>query len=118
RDAGVRRLENGVGREARRDEHHRGVRAGLLDGLVDRVEHGDPVDVLAALSGRDARHDVRAVALVVRRVERPLPAGDAGDAEAGVAVDQDAHAYASTLVPAFASSTTRFAASSIVASTC
>src|SRR5215217_752125 len=99
-------------REARRDEDHRRVRAGLVDRLGDRVEDWDPLDVLAALAGRHAGDDLRAVALVVRRVEGALAAGDAGDDEARVVVDEDAHAAA----PAVAASSTTFAAaSSIVA---
>src|SRR3954468_17630149 len=109
-------LEHRIGGEARRHEHHRGVRPGLLDRLVERVEHGDALDVLAALARRHARHDVRAVALVFHRVERALAARDARDAHARLLVDQDAHAL--TSAPDFASSTTRWAASSIVASTC
>src|SRR5919202_2110041 len=87
-----------------------------VGGVVERVEHRDAVDALAALARRDAGHDVRAVALVVQRVERALAAGDARDADARVVVDEDAHAP--TSAPAFASSTTRSAAPSIVDSTC
>src|SRR3954454_21944970 len=115
-DPGIGGLEHGVGREARRHEHHRGVRSRLLDRLVERVEHRDAFDVLAALARRHARDDVRPVALVVHRVERALAARDARDADARLLVDEDAHAL--TPAPDFASSTTRWAASSIVASTC
>ena len=79
--AGVLGLEDRVGGEARRDEDHRRVRAGLGDRLVERVEHRRALDVLAALAGRHARDEVRPVALVVHRVEGALAAGDARDAE-------------------------------------
>src|SRR5262249_48753451 len=111
-DAGVGRLEDRVGGEARRDEDHRGVGAGLVDRLGDRVEDGDPVDVLAALAGRHAGDDLRAVALVVGRVDGALATGDVGDDQAGLSVDEDAHAIAPWLA---ASSTTFSAASFIVA---
>ena len=48
-DAGVDRLVDGVGREARRDEDQRRVRAGLGDRVGDRVEDRDALDVLSAL---------------------------------------------------------------------
>ena len=105
-DAGVLGLEDRVGGEARRHEDHRRVGARLRHRLVEGVEDGDAVEVLAALAGRDAGHDVRAVGLVVARVEGALAPGDARDAQARLAVDEDAHA----------SSTTRRAASSMVAS--
>jgi hypothetical protein len=53
-DARVGRLEDRVGGEARRDEDHRRVRALLVHGVVERVEHRDALDVLAALARRDA----------------------------------------------------------------
>src|SRR4029450_12093479 len=66
-------------------------------------------DVLATLARRHARHDLRAVAPVVHRVERALAAGDAADAQPRLAIDEDAHR---------ASSTTFSAASFIVAAVC
>src|SRR3712207_9097838 len=54
-------------------------------------------------------HHVGPVALVVERVESALAAGDAAHAQPGLGAHEDAHA---------ASSTTRRAASSIVASVC
>ena len=66
-DAGVDRLVDRVGGEARRDEDHRRVRARLRDRVGHRVEDRDALDVLAALAGRDAGDDVRAVVAVARR---------------------------------------------------
>ena len=88
---GVDRLVDRVGREARRDEDHRRVRARLRDRVGDRVEDRDPLDVLAALPGRDAGDDLRAVALVAEAVERALGAGQALDDELRVPVDDDRH---------------------------
>ena len=84
-DAGVDRLVDGVGGEARRDEDQRRVRAGLLDRLGDGVEDRDALDVLAALAGRDAGDDVRAVGAVAQAVEAALAAGQALDDEPRVA---------------------------------
>ena len=91
RDAGVLGLEDRVGGEARGHEDHRRVRAGLGDRVVEGVEDGDALDVLAALARRHARHDLRAVAAVVHRMERALAPGDARDAELRALVDEDAH---------------------------
>ena len=85
RDPGVDRLVDRVGGEARGDEDERGVRAGRRDGLGDGVEDGDPLDVLAALAGRDAGDDVRAVGAVPQAVEPPLAAGQPLDDQARVA---------------------------------
>ena len=80
----------------------------IVDGLFDRVEDRGPLDVLAALAGRHARHQVGAVGLVAEAVEGALAAGQAGDGELRALIDDDAH----EALPA--SSTTRRAASSIV----
>ena len=61
------------------------------DGVRDRVEDGDPLDVLAALARRDAGDDVRAVGAVPQPVEAALAAGQALDDEPRVAVDEDRH---------------------------
>ena len=42
------------------------VRAGAVDRVGDGVEDGDALDLLAALAGRHAGDDLRAVALVPR----------------------------------------------------
>ena len=77
---------------------------------------GTPSTSWPDLPGVTPRHHVRAVALVVERVERALAAGDAGHAQARVLVDEDAH-RAWRVGVAAASATTRSAASSIVAQT-
>ena len=64
---------------------------GLRDRLVEGVEHRDPLDVLAALARSHAADDLGAVVAVAQRVERALAPGDAGHAQLGVLVDQDAH---------------------------
>ena len=61
------------------------------DRVVERVEDGDALDVLAALARRHAGDDVRPVVAVVERVEGALAAGDAGGAQLGVLVDEDRH---------------------------
>ena len=50
-DPGVDGLVDRVGGEPRRDEDQRRVGAGRRDRVGDRVEDGDPLDVLAALPG-------------------------------------------------------------------
>ena len=54
-DPGVDGLVDRVRREARRDEDHRRVRAGLVDRLGDGVEDRDALDVLAALARASRR---------------------------------------------------------------
>ena len=49
----------------------------LGDGVGDGVEDRDALDVLAALAGRDAGDDVRAVVAVAQAVEASLAAGQA-----------------------------------------
>ena len=90
-DPRVDGLVDRVGGEAGRDEDHRRVRAGLVDRLGDGVEDRDPLEVLAALAGRDAGDDVRAVGAVAQRVERALAPGRALDDEPRVLVDDDRH---------------------------
>ena len=65
----------------------------VLDRLLDRVEHRHAVHVAALAAGRDAAHDLRALAVVeaLAREVHGLAAGDALDDEGGVLVDQDAH---------------------------
>ena len=90
---GVDGLVDRVGGEARGDEDHRRVRARLGDRVGDRVEDRDPLDVLAALAGRDAGDDLRAVGAVAQPVEAALRAGQALDDEARVVVDDDRHYF-------------------------
>ena len=88
---GVDRLVDRVGREARRHEDHRRVRARLRDRVGDGVEDRDALDVLAALARRDAGDELRAVVAVAQAVEAPLGAGQARDDEPRVVVDDDRH---------------------------
>ena len=57
----------------------------------DRVEDGDALDVLAALPGRDACHDLRPVTRGCAGRGTALAAGQALDDELRVAVDDDRH---------------------------
>src|SRR3972149_5501547 len=61
RDAGVRRLQDGVRRERRRDEDERAVRLRGGDRLARGIEDGHAVHLLAAAARRDAGDDVRPV---------------------------------------------------------
>ena len=65
-----------------------------VDRLGDGVEDRDALDVLAALAGRDAGDDLRAVGAVAQAVEAALAAGEALDDELRVAVDDDRHSAA------------------------
>ena len=90
-DARVDRLVHRVGRERRRDEDHRRVRAGLRDRRRDGVEDRDPLDVLPALAraSRRRRPACRARGSAGRgsdpRAGQPL------DDEPRVGVDEDRH---------------------------
>src|SRR5204862_1609722 len=92
-DARVHGLVDGVGRKSRRHEDERGVRARLGDGLGDGVEHRDAFDVLAALTRRHARDDVRAVVAVAQAVNATFAAGQPLDDETRVPVDDDGHYF-------------------------
>src|SRR5439155_6307842 len=96
-DPRVDGLVDCIGREARRHEDERRIRVGLLDRIHDRVKHGDAFDILAALAGRDAGNDVRAVALVAQAVEAALAAREALDDEPRVGVDDDRHYFGTPL---------------------
>jgi hypothetical protein len=98
-DSGVDRLVDGVDREARRDEDQRRVRARHGDGLRDRVEHGNALDVQAALARRHPGDDVRAVVAVAQPVEAAFAAGQALDDEPGPLVNDDRHQPAPRLRP-------------------
>ena len=88
---GIDRLVDRVGREARRHEDHRRVRARLADGLGHRVEHRHALDVLAALAGSDAGDDLRAVGAVPQPVEAALGAGQPLHHEPRLEIDDDRH---------------------------
>ncbi len=90
-DAGVDRFQNRVGGERRRNEDHRRVGAGLLDGFFDRVKNRHALDVLATFAGRHAADHVRAVVAATQRVKRAGVARDALADDFRVAVNKDAH---------------------------
>ena len=96
RDAGVDGFEDGVGRERRRHVDGGRVGAGRRLGLGDGVEQRHVgelgVGVLgAALAGRDAADDFRAVGSRLLGVERALAAGDALADHLGRLVDENGH---------------------------
>ena len=95
RDFGVDGLDHRVLGELRRHEDDRDVRAGLLDGLLDRAEHGEVLaldgDRLAGLAGVDAAHDVRAGLQHLGGVLHALGAGEALDDDLAVLVEEDRH---------------------------
>ena len=104
-DAGVRRLEDRVGREGGRHVDHRRVRAGLRDRVAHGVEHRQPEVLLAAAARRDAADQLRAVVEALLGVESALLAGEALADDARRLVDQNGHGYF------LAAATTFFAAS-------
>src|SRR4029079_1049255 len=85
----------------RRQQDERAVRTLLRHGLLDGVPHRKALVRGAALAGRDAAHDLGAVLLAPRGVERALLAGDPLHHHPRGLVDENAHAR----FP-FASSTT------------
>src|SRR6056297_606201 len=88
---GVDRLEDRVGGEGRRDIDHRRVRAGLVPGLVDRVEDRQVKMRLAALAGGHAADHLGAIGDRLFGVESALRAGEALTDHLGVFVDEDCH---------------------------
>ena len=91
-DPGVGRLEDRVGREPRRHEHHRGVRRPSRAPPRRRCRTpGTPSTVLAALAGRHAGHHAGAVVAVAGGVEASLAAGDALHHEPGARGHHDRH---------------------------
>ncbi len=86
-DAGIRRLEDRIGREGGRHVDHAGIGAGLAHRVVHGVEHR-PVEVLlAALARRDAADQLGAVGDGLFGVEGALLAGEALADDLGVLVD-------------------------------
>ena len=69
-------------------EDHRGVGAGLLDGLGHGVEDRQALDRFAAFAGRDAADHLRAVFQAPLGVELPDLAGDSLTDDARVLVDR------------------------------
>ena len=90
-DAGVSRLEDGVGSEAGRHVDDRSVGARGFDRLLDRVEDGHVVHLAAPFARRDAGHHLGAVLNHPAGVERPLPPGDPLDEKPGIFIYKDAH---------------------------
>ncbi len=90
-DAGVDRFVDRIRGEPGGHEDEGRVGATLGDSLRDRVEDRHAVDVLPALSRRDARDEIRPVGVVATRVERALATGEPLDDEARLAVDDDRH---------------------------
>ena len=78
-----------------RNKHGGGGRAGLFHGFGDGVEDGHflaaVLEELAALAGRDAGDDLRAVINGELRVPRAEAAGDALDENLGVGFDENGH---------------------------
>src|SRR5439155_297559 len=106
-NAGVRRLHDRVGAKRRGDENQarRGARGRYR--FLHRIEDRAPQMVGAALSRGDASHDIRAVGDHLLGVEGALVAGEALDDDAGLLIEQDAHAA----LTRSRASTTRSAAS-------
>ena len=90
RDARVGRFHDGVGGAGRRHEDHAGVGPGLLHRLGDGVEEREALLDRAALAGRDAADDLRAVFPALLGVKGARLA-EALAEHAGVFVDEDAH---------------------------
>src|SRR5437762_2192595 len=108
RDAGVRGFEDRRGGDRGRDVDHGSIRLGLADGVGNGVEHRNhAVDQLSTFAGGDTGHHLGAVADHLPRVERPVATGNALHHQAGLLIDEDAHAAA------FALATACFTASSI-----
>src|SRR5689334_6936328 len=63
---------------------------------MDRVEHGQPEVRRAALPRRDSADHLRSVIKRLARVERARLAGHPLGDDPGVAIDEDAHATASS----------------------
>jgi hypothetical protein len=63
---GVGRFHDGVGGKGRGHENHAGVGAGNFNGIGHRIENGNIVHLLAALSGGHAGHHLGAVITCMR----------------------------------------------------
>ena len=75
----------------RRHENNRRVGAGFVHGLGDGVEYGPVKMLCAALAGRDAADDLRAVLNHLLRVEAAFASGEALDDDASIFVNENAH---------------------------
>ena len=94
RNLGVGRFHDRVGRKRRRHEDHRRVRARLADGVVHAVEDRPAFVRRAALAGRHAADDLRAVRGGRLGVERAFAAGQPLDDQPRVFVEKDCHVTA------------------------
>ena len=90
-DAGIGRLEDGVGGEGRRNEEDAGVGPRLLHRVLHRVEDRLVEVGLTAFARGHAAHDVGAVLDHLAGVEGAFGAGEALDDDAGIFVDENAH---------------------------
>ena len=87
----ISRFQNGVGREGRRHENEGDVRARFSDRTRHGVEDRPALVNRAALAGRDAADDNRAVGGRLFGMEGPFPPGQALDEQPGVLVDENGH---------------------------
>src|SRR5262249_47751874 len=97
RQLGRDRLEDGIGGKRRRHVNHRRVRARLLDGISDGVEHRRAFELGAAFSRHHTGDHVGAVFLRALGMKGAGLAGDALHQEAGIFVDENAHLASSTI---------------------
>src|SRR5690554_936995 len=90
-DAGIGRFKDRVFAERGRYVDNTGLGAGLLDRLLDCVEHRQPQMRLSAFARRHATHHLSAVGDRLLGVEGSLPTRKALADNLGVLVDQDTH---------------------------
>lgn len=90
RHAGIGGFHDRIGGKRWRDVDDRCIGTGGSHGLCHRVKDGDPLEVGAALPGRNARHHLSTVFLAGSGVELSRRAGDSLRDNAGVFVDQNA----------------------------
>src|SRR6185312_11103452 len=88
---GIDRFENGVGRERRRHVDDARIGAGLVDRLMDGVEHRQIEMLAAAFAGRDAADHLGAVGDRLLGMEGALGAGEALADHLGVLIDENRH---------------------------
>ncbi len=87
----IQRFQDSIGRKGRRDENHRGVCPGFLDGLFNGIEHGQSFNGLPTFARRHSANHLGAVIQAAVGVERACRAGDSLADHAGIFVDQNAH---------------------------
>ena len=91
-NAGVDCFENSIGRACCGNENNRDVAVRLLSRFPNRVEHRNfAVEHLAALSGRNAGNNVRAVLHALARMKSTDAAGDPLHEESSIFIDEDGH---------------------------